>query len=78
MFLVVAVSVRYCPKLGLGECKVFYDVVPEYAGVALVGLGSKEALLDDAVEERNEQSENVRIAAGGVKTVAYLNLCWVL
>lgn len=64
-------SVRFCPKLGLGECKVFYDVVPEYAGVALVGLGSQDALLDDSVEERNEQKENIRIAAGGVKTVTY-------
>lgn len=64
-------SVRFCPKLGLGECQVFYDVVPEYAGVALVGLGSQDALLDDSVEERNEQKENIRIAAGGVKTVTY-------
>lgn len=71
-------SVRFCPNLKLGECKVFYDVVPEYAGVALVGLGSKDALLDDAVEERNEQKENIRIAAGGVNTVIYLILCYLV
>ena len=60
---------RICPKLGLGECRIFYDLVPEYAGVALVGLGSKDALLDDPIEGRNEQKENIRIAAGGVNTV---------
>lgn len=73
MLLLFSPFVRFCPKLGLGECKVFYDVVPEYASVALVGLGSKDALLDDSVEERNEQKENIRIAAGGLKTVTLIN-----
>lgn len=66
---------RICPKLGLGECKVFYDLGPEYAGVALVGLGSKAALLDDPIEGRNERKENIRIAAGGVNAV---NSCAVI
>lgn len=54
---------KMSPIPRLGQTRVFYDVDPEFAFVAVAGLGS-ECLAFNSIEQLDESKEAIRIAAG--------------
>ncbi|XP_075991069.1 cytosol aminopeptidase-like [Anticarsia gemmatalis] len=66
-------SLQLAPIPKLGETRVFYDLDPVYAFVAVAGLGS-ECLRYNPLEQLDETKEAIRIAAGvGTKALKPLN-----
>lgn len=53
---------HFAPIPKLGESRVFYDLDPDYAYVAVAGLGS-ECLRYNYIEQLHESKEAIRIAA---------------
>ncbi|CAG9781720.1 unnamed protein product [Diatraea saccharalis] len=64
---------KLSPIPKLGECRVFYDVDPNYGYVAVAGLGT-ECLNFNCIEQLDESKEAIRVAAGvGAKALHKLN-----
>lgn len=64
---------KLTPIPKLGETRVFYDLDPKYAYVAVAGLGN-ECLTFNAIEQLDETKEAIRIAAGaGAKALHPFN-----
>lgn len=69
---------KLAPIPRLGETRVFYDVDPEFAYVAVAGLGS-ECLAFNAIEQLDESKEAIRVAAGvGARALQRLHASAVL
>ncbi|KAM3969039.1 leucyl aminopeptidase-like protein [Aphomia sociella] len=64
---------KLTPTPKLGEHRIFYDLDPEFAYVAIAGLGS-ECLAFNHIEQLDENKEAIRIAAGvGAKALRTFN-----
>lgn len=68
---------KLSPIPKLGESRVFFDVDPKYAFVAVAGLGS-ECLAYNVTEQMDESKEAIRIAAGtGARALRPLNPVYI-
>lgn len=64
---------KLSPIPQLGEVRVFYDLDPHFAYVAVAGLGS-ECLAYNVTEKLDESKEAIRVAAGvGAKALHHLH-----
>ncbi|XP_052751387.1 cytosol aminopeptidase-like [Galleria mellonella] len=64
---------KLTPTPKLGEHRIFYDLDPEFAYVAVAGLGS-ECMSFNPIEQLDENKEAIRIAAGvGAKALRPFN-----